>query len=453
MAGGIFTLHNKVRPGAYINTKSAKPIAKDDSRGIVLLMNGIQYGWGNNGVVELTSDADFQSLLGVKNNNPSLLTVNEALKGATQVLLVNANDGNHAQYSDDSLPWTITANYAGTKGNDITIDLIQDAIDNTKIIVKTLFGFDVVDTQTISMNEPNYIQNNDYVSFELDNSKADKLKGFVGQNTVKLTGGTTNPVTDLSKQMNLLSAAMQKNHFTVATTAGFEENSNIHSLLVEMVKDLRDKQGLKVTAVVPYNTTKYDYEAVSVVENGVILQDGTIITPTVAAAYFAGKSSNVPLNESLTYADYDNAKQSYPALGNEEIIRSLKNGHIVFTDCQQGGVVIEQDINSLINFTDEKSYQFHKNRELRALDEIANNTKMVFERDYIGKSTNNASGRNVFKGDRVEYFKQLIGNNIIGDYGDLEIEKGEEDDQVVINYSITPVDSMEKLYNTITVTR
>ncbi|TPR21448.1 phage tail protein [Apilactobacillus timberlakei] len=453
MAGGIFTLHNKVRPGAYINTKSAKPIAKDDSRGTVLLMNGVQYGWGNNGIVELTSDSDFKSLLGVKSNDSSLLTVNEALKGATQVLLVNANDGNHAQYSDDSLPWKINAKYAGIKGNDITIDLIQDAVDNTKIIIKILFDFEVVDTQTISMNEPQYIQDNDYVSFTLDNSKTDKLKDFVGQNTVKLTGGTTNPVNDLSKQMNLLSDAMQKHHFTVATTAGFDENSNIHSLLVEMVKDLRDKQGLKVTAVVPYNTTKYDYEAVSVVENGVILQDDTIITSTVAAAYFAGKSSSVPLNQSLTYADYDNAKQSYPALGNEEIIRSLKNGHIVFTDRQQGGVVIEQDINSLVNFTDEKSYQFHKNRELRALDEIANNTKMVFERDYIGKSTNNAGGRNVFKGDRVEYFKQLIGNNVIDNYGDLDVSKGEEDDQVIINYSITPVDSMEKLYNTITVTR
>ncbi|TPR12397.1 phage tail sheath C-terminal domain-containing protein [Apilactobacillus timberlakei] len=454
MAGGIFKIQNKKRPGAYINTVSDKPTADDNDRGVVLLMNGVKYGWGNNGVIELATNSDFQSVLGVKNDDPSLLTIKEALKGATKLLLINSNQGNKASVSDNALPWTITAKYNGEKGNNITIDLIQDAVDNSKVIIKTIFGFDVVDTQAISMDQPDRVENNDFVDFSLIDANKDKLKGFTGQRSVKLQGGTSQDK-DSSTQMNLLGDAMQKQRFNVVTTSGIDDKSNIHSLLVEMVKDLRDKQGYKITAVVPYSGTNYDYEAVSVVENGVIMEDETIITPTVAAAYFAGQSASVPLNQSLTYQKYDGAKQSYPALSNEAIIRAIDNGHIVFTDRRDGSVGIEIDINNLVTFTDTKSYQFHKNRELRVLDEIANNTEKVFETQFIGKVTNNEAGRNILKGERIQYFTGLANNNIIDkfDTDDLKIAKGNSDDSITMEYSITPLDSMEKLYNTIKVTR
>lgn len=34
MAGGTFSAYNKVRPGAYINVKSAKPADTENNRGL-----------------------------------------------------------------------------------------------------------------------------------------------------------------------------------------------------------------------------------------------------------------------------------------------------------------------------------------------------------------------------------------------------------------------------------
>ena len=453
MAGGTFSAYNKVRPGAYINVKSAKPAITDNNRGTVLLLNGVNYGWGNNGVITLTSDSDFKALIGVSVHDASAITISEALKNATYVKLVNVNTGTQASANDSSLPFNIKARYAGAKGNDITIDLVQSITNQSSVIVKTIFGTEVVDTQIIPVDHAEKIQDNDYVTFGVDTSKAQSIS-ISGEKSVRLSGGNSTTATS-DAQFNALSQALQTEQFQVATTAGFDEGDKIHGLLAQLVEDLRNNQGYKVTAVVPYSETEYDNEAVSVIENGVIYDDGTVVTPTIASAWFAGKSASVPFNKSLTYSIYEDVKAPYPALSQEQIIKSLNKGHIVFTARRDDSVVIEQDINTLTTFTDTKSSQFHKNRELRALDEIANHIENLFETGYIGQVTNNDDGRNLLKSSVTAYFKQLVTDGIIGDFdqADLTIAKGNADDTVVMTYSVTPVDSMEKLYNTITVTR
>lgn len=453
MAGGTFSAYNKVRPGAYINTISEQPTTVDDDRGTVLLINGINYGWGASGVVDIDQGASLKSILGVNLTDDKAKTIRQAfVGGASVVKLINFNDGSKATVSDNSLPYKITAKYNGDRGNDITLDFIQNIVDSSKVTVKTIFGTEVVDVQTIAISEPEKLQGNDYVDVQFTSGKLD----LQGEKAVKLTGGSYVDVTNnIDAMSSALSNAIQSEEYNVVTAAGIDANSKLHQLLAEMVSDLRKNQGLKVTAVVPYAGFDYDDEAVSVVGNGVMLEDGTILENSTICAWFAGKSASVALNKSLTYVPYEGAMTAYPSLSQENIIKALQAGRIIFTNRRNGNTVIEQDINSLKTFTAEKSPQFRKNRELRALDTISNHVEDLFEDNFIGSVTNNADGRTLLKSSVTAYFKQLVTDGIIGDFdqADLSVVKGNADDTVVMTYSITPVDSMEKLYNTITVTR
>ncbi|MFC6262024.1 phage tail sheath C-terminal domain-containing protein, partial [Levilactobacillus fujinensis] len=142
-----------------------------------------------------------------------------------------------------------------------------------------------------------------------------------------------------------------------------------------------------------------------------------------------------------------------PKRSNEQTIDALNAGQIVFTTRRDGTVVVEQDINSLVTETKDKSKDFRKNRVVRVLDTITTNTHDAFESRFIGKVANNDTGRSLFKSDRVSYLTGLQDAGAIDTFSadDLVISPGEDSDAVVVNLAVTPLDSMEKLYMTVNV--
>ena len=116
-------------------------------------------------------------------------------------------------------------------------------------------------------------------------------------------------------------------------------------------------------------------------------------------------------------------------------------------------VIIEQDQNSLVSFTPEKTRVFAKNRTLRVLDQLARDIQDIFERYYLGKATNNADGRRLYQGELLSYLRQLAEMSAIEEpeNTDVTVSPGEDADTVVVEMLVQPVDSMEKLYLTVTV--
>lgn len=480
MAGGTWRIQNKVRPGVYINVKGdGKPVLTTPL-GRLLMFQNKPLGWGKKGIIELTATSDFTALTGHKNTDEILAPVYEALKDAETVLLLNDFDGGAKSTSTKEGVYTINAKYEGEQGNNISVSFAPSPlVDDAKtqdITVTTLFGTKQVDQAKITLplankeaitaaeltDEKQLEVHNDYVDITFGTNPADVTKELKGNGEYPLYTAIFNGLTQNAANVSLAGGSngtnkvvddmndyLENEFYAVATTAGWDESSNIHKLFAEEIKLLREKVGIKVRGVVPNETgVVYNYEGVSTVLNGYVLNDGTVITPNIAAARFAGMSASATPDQALTYTQLDDAAEAKPKLNNDKTIEALNAGQIVFTTRSGERVVIEQDINSLTKFTSIKPKDFSKNRIIRTLDEICTNTTQTFETSFLGKVSNNEAGRNVFKANRIGYLTDLQNQNMIRDFenSDLTLSQGDEKDAVLMELYVTPVDAMEKLY-------
>ena len=480
MAGGTWRIQNKVRPGVYINVKGdGKPVLTTPL-GRLLMFQNKPLGWGKKGIIELTATSDFTALTGHKNTDEVLAPVYEALKNAETVLLLNDFDGGAKSTSTKAGVYTINAKYEGEQGNNISVSFAPSPlVDDAKtqdITVTTLFGTKQVDQAKITLplaskeaitaaeltDEKQLEVHNDYVDITFGTNPADVTKELNSEGEYPLYTAIFNGLTQNAANVSLAGGSngtnkvvddmndyLENEFYAVATTAGWDESSNIHKLLVEEIKLLRENVGIKARAVVPNETgVVYNYEGVSTVLNGYVLNDGTVITPNIATARFAGMSASATPDQALTYTQLDDAAEAKPKLNNDKTIEALNAGQIVFTTRSGERVVIEQDINSLTKFTSIKPKDFSKNRIIRTLDEICTNTTQTFETSFLGKVSNNEAGRNVFKANRIGYLTSLQNQNMIRDFenSDLTLSQGDEKDAVLMELYVTPVDAMEKLY-------
>lgn len=399
---------------------------------------------------------DIYTLTDFTGANLTFLGLREAFRVTDAVLYYNVNKGAKAAYEDPSLPWTFQAKYGGLKGNEIKITVIKDPT-TPQVTVVTYFGTEQVNRQVVAT--ASQLVSNDYVDVTVtDAAKADDgkdlLDKLVATTTATLTGGTTakGSGSDDTTIADVIDTIETTAFDVLAITP--DANITLHKLMVSAVTRLREEVGKKVTLVIPDNVAlSVDYEGITLVANGVILSDGTELSPAVAAVYVAAASAAVALNQSLTYAVYQNAASVAGKLNDDNTIAALNAGKLVFTQRNDGVVVIEQDINSLHTFTDDKRSDLQKNRIIRALDTIAEDTKETFESSFIGKITNNAAGRDLFKSNRVSFLIGLQDQGVIADFvaDDIDVRAGEEPDQVIVDLAFTPTDAMEKLYMTMTV--
>lgn len=433
MAGGTWTTQNKVRPGAYINVRSNGGAGTTDSiSGVVALPLALDFG-PENEVVTITASSDL-TIFGYDLNDPQLLLLREALKQAATVFVYRVGTGGKAAATEGDL--AITARYGGTRGNAISVVSKENVNVAAAYDVETYLAGRLVDRQTVKTIEE--LVTNRLVNF--------KGSGDMTAFSVVLENGSNTAAT-MNDYMSFFSKIQLFDFNTLALPV---QDTVTKAAGVSFINRMRNEEGKKCQLVVAAYAA--NNEAVINIKNGVILSDGTTITAEQATAWVAGATAAAGVATSLTYKKYDGAVDVTQRFLNTEIIAALENGEFVFTE-QRGTVVIEQDINSLTTFTAEKSKEFSKNRVLRCLDSIANNSKKAFEDHFIGQMNNNQDGRELFKADRINYFNGLQGAGAITNFSaeDIEISAGNEKDSIVMNVKVQPVDAMEKLYMSVEV--
>ncbi|MFF2093727.1 phage tail sheath family protein [Paenibacillus sp. NPDC058174] len=437
MAGGTWTTQNKVRPGVYINFAGERQLgASIGERGTVSVPLVLDWGVSQT-IIPIESGDDVRSLLGYSLNAPELLLVREALKRAKKLLVYRLNTGVKASATVGGL--TLTARHGGVRGNDLTVSVQKNVDDETLFDVATYLADELVDVQSASAIAD--LAANAFVVF----SGSGALTASAG---VPLAGGANGTVTN-QQHADYLSAIELYDFNTIALPASDE---SLKAVYTAFVRRLREDEGRKVQAVLA-NYPSANHEGIISVKNGVKLADGTVVPAEKATVWVAAATAGAALNESLTYAAYENAVDVDVRYSNSQIETALRSGEFVFT-ASRGTAIVEQDINSLTQYGAAKNPSFSKNRVIRVLDGIANDLKALFESSYIGKIDNNADGRNLFRSEVVKYLELLQGRNAIQNFNsqtDLIIAAGAQSDALVIEVHIQPVDSVEKVYMKVTV--
>lgn len=437
MAGGTWKTQNKIRPGAYINfeTNSLNTTTPDSNTVVAI---PIKLDWGESRkFVKVTPNTKFKEVLG-KNLN-EIVPLREAFKATSQVLIFNLNSGgNKAAATGGGTVGgtggglTATAKHAGSDGNKLSV-VVTANLDGTAT-VKTYFDGDIVDTQTVATIAD--LQPNPFVTFsgQLPTSNI----------TLKLSGGTTGIATN--DAYAIFAAGLDTQDFKVVAVG--TDDPTVKALLALKVKEWRENYGKNVTLVTnSYNAA--DHEGVVSVLNGVTLEGNEQLSAKDALYWYAAAYASAGTS-SLTYAEYPGAVDCERKT-HEEIEQALKDGHIVYT-FNRDSVVVEQDINTFRSFTPTKNQDFRKNKIIREMDIVSDNTQYIYSKYFIGKVNNNEDGRNLFKKEIMKsVLDPLVRFGALEPYNpdDIVVEQGYEKDAVLVNVGLKFVDAMEKLYMTV----
>jgi len=440
IGGGKFTVMNKVLPGAYINFVSKNFAMKMGERGVCALP--LELNWGpEEQVFTLYADEFSQKakqVLAYDSTSADILLVREAMKRASALLIYRVNSGG-AKATATAGGLTATALWAGTRGNDLRVAVLQNVDVDSMVDVVTYLDGEEVDLQTVNKTGGgSALIANDYVSFAGSNLTAAAA--------VALAGGTNGTVNGAAHTKAL--EALEKETFSVIGYPGTDETTK--KIYAAYVQRLRDDEGYKIVGVLP--NYKGDYEGLINVKNGVILDDGMVIPAEKAVAWVAGASAAAEVWESLTNTAYDDAVGADIKYSKTEYKQAVQNGEFVFytdTDCAR----VLTDINCLTTFGLTKTEDWTSNRLVRVLDGWANDVAKAYGETYLGKQNNNPAGRDLFKADVVNLGAQYEAREAITDFkaDDVVISQGAGKRDVVAECVIQPVDSMEKLYMTVNV--
>lgn len=444
MAGGTWNAQNKVRPGVYIRFKSSGQMGlTTGERGVVAICEPLSWGPVAQ-VMEINAGDDMTQYTGYDITSPNNLFLNEIFKGSnrtdgpSKVLLYRptASSSSEATVTTGSL--TATALYPGIRGNDISIVITELTEPASSFLVSTVVDNEIVDQQTAATIDQ--LVNNDWVNF----SGTGALTATAGS---PLVGGADGDVQSAAYSTFL--TAIEPYKFDIIIYDG--SDSTVQDAMVSFVERIANDAG-QYSQLVASGLTNPDSRFVINVESGVTLASGTQLTAAQTTWWVGGAQAGAKYNESLTYAAYPNAVNVSPLLTNSQYIQALESGEFVlFAD--DGVVKVEQDINSLVTYTQDISEPYHKNRVMRLLNTIANDIYQQFSDGYIGVVNNNDAGRMQFKSAIVGYLLDIQANNGIQNFEaeDVEVLAGQSIDAIVVNIAIMPVDSVEKIYLTITV--
>ena len=434
MAGGHWTLQDKIRPGAYLRfkTQNGGSIGLGGS-GIVTM--AVELGWGPQGVLqELTAEemngGGTLSKLGFHSWDTAILPLYEALKNCEKVLYYRVDSGGTAA-SATLGNLTATAKYNGVRGNDLAVGI---ATVSNGFEVSTYLDGNLVHQQIVLSGATPVA--NDWVTFQSSGA-------LVALAVTFLTGGANGTVAS-ENYTAYLTAVKGKDWQVMALPT---DDDDIFPNVKAYIRDLRENDGKKVQAVL-YDYAA-DYEGIITVKQG-YQRDGVTVSPTNFVAWVAGVSAGAEMAESNTYRVVDDAEEIIGAMTNQEIETALAQGYFLLSTRTDGTIVVEQDINTLVSSNSE----LRKNRMLRTLDRIANEVAHRFEQGYLGKIDNDGAGRDLFKQELVSYMESLAAAGAVETFdgsSDITVERGLSADSVTVTLAVQPVDAMEKLYMTVEV--
>lgn len=440
MAGGTWIDQNKVRPGVYINYKSAPAsLATMGERGVVAIARVLD--WGEQGKFYTIEDPSDCAKLGHAITDDEMLFVRQILlgsnrtQGATKILLWSLSTTGGAKATVTLTNLVVTAKYNGTYGNRLAVDVT--AVD-TNYLVQTYLDGRVVDAQTVSAVSG--LSANDYVVFT--------GTALAAAEKTSLTGGLNGTAADNAYSDFLSALELQK--FDVVIYDGVEAVTK--TAFADFVKRLSNQEGIKCQAVLSDASNPDNECVINVYPQAVTLTDGTELAASELTWWVGGASAGANVYESLTYAAYPDAVSINPILTSSQQEAAINAGKFALIS-QFDKIQVLTDINSFTTFSVEKGKAFRKNRVIRTVFGLCNDIYRTFALYYIGAVHNDEEGRKALKAEILDLMNRYQGNRALQNVEaeDVTVLKGVDSDAVVIEIYCQPVDSIEKIYINITI--
>ncbi|MFR4964006.1 MAG: phage tail sheath family protein [Streptococcus sp.] len=432
LGGGSFTTQNKELPGTYINfVSAASASAALSDRGIATMP--LELDWGVEDAVFEVTNEDFQKnsmkVFGYAFDSPKLTGLSDLFIGAKTLYAYRLNSGGTKAANDFA-----TALYGGTRGNDLKIVIQANTDDSTKFDVMTYMGTVKVDTQTVAKAAD--LVANDYVTFKTDATLAVTA-------STPLTGGTNGTVDGTAHQ-----AYLDKiESYTYNTMGIVVTDETTKKLYVAFNKRLRDEMGIKFQLVL-YNIAA-DFMGVISVKNKVT-DEGWSEASLVY--WVTGAEAGCAVNKSCQNKKYDGSFSVNTDFTQNRLKQAVKNGEFVLHKVNSDVRVLE-DINSMVTTTDTCGDVFKDNQTIRVIDQLGNDDAVLFNTKYLGVVPNNASGRTSLWSDLVKIRQELQTLGAIENFNDSDVTvaQGDTKKSVVSTSVIEVVNTMGKLYMTVTV--
>lgn len=425
LGGGIYLTQNKILPGTYINFVSkAVPTATLTDRGVVAM--GFDLDWGiENDVFEVVEGDLIKNSLevfGYDYSSEKLNGIKDIFKNANKLYAYRLNSGGTKASNA-----FCTAKYGGVRGNDLKVVISANVDVPSNFDVSVYLGTKVVVSQTVASAAD--LAENAWVVWK---SEAE-LSISAG---TPLTGGT-NGTSDASSHQTFIDKIESYPDVNAIGYAGNE--SAIKALYAAWVKYMRDDVGVKLQAVLFGYTA--DHEAIVNVKNSADL------------VYWAtGVIGGTAVNASATNKRYDGNFEVNTNYTQSQLEGCIKNGEWVLHKVGDE-IHVLRDINSLTTVTVDKGEIFKDNQTVRIIDQIAMATASIFNSKYLGHVPNDADGRLSLWGDLCKIHQDLQGIRALENFEntDITVERGDDKHAVLVNESITVINTMEKLYMTVIV--
>jgi hypothetical protein len=427
LGGGTFVTQNKVLPGSYINFISlAKASASLSDRGIATMP--LELDWGIENEVFEVSKEDFQKnslkIFGYDYTHEKLKGLRDLFKNIKTLYAYRLTSGGSKASNDFAV-----AKFGGIRGNDLKIVIQVNVDDTEKFDVKTVLGTTIVDEQTVS--EASELIDNTFVHFK-SNATLEVTAA------TPLTGGTNGTVNGSAHQAYLDKIESYSfNALGVVTT----ENTT-KGLYANFTNRLREDVGQKFQAVLYDHAA--DYEGVVNLKNKATEDEAALVY------WVTGIIAGCEINKSNLNRVYDGEYTVEADYTQSQLEDAIKAGEFVLHKVGSDIRVLE-DINSLVTTTETKGDIFKDNQTIRVADQIANDIAVLFNTKYLGRVPNDAAGRISLWSDIVKHHENLQAIRAIEDFSDsdLVIEQGENKKSVVVQDTVTVINTMAQLYMTV----
>lgn len=433
LGGGTFTSMNKVLSGAYINfVSAASATASVGDRGNAAM--ALELDWGADGTIFEVTNGDFQKnsrkIFGYDYTDDKMKGLRDLFANASTLYaykLTSAGEKASNDYAE--------ARCCGIRGNDLKMVIQENVDDNALFDVSLCLGTSLVDRQVVASAAD--LADNDFVIWKKEAS----LQATAG---IPFTGGTNGTVDGDSHQtfLDKMESYPGVNAIGVATT-----DQTVAGLYAAYTERMRDEVGVKFQTVV-YNKAA-DYEGVVNVKNAV-KEDGWSEASLVY--WVTGVIAGCAVNASNTNRKYDGEFAIDTEYTQKQLETAIRNGE--FTLHRVGhDIRVLKDINSLVTATADKGDVFKSNQTIRVVDQIATDIASIFATKYLGVVPNDADGRASLWSDIAYEHQQLQDMRAIENFDEtaIVVTQGNDKGTVVVTDTITVVNTMDKLYMTVTV--